>query len=198
MDQYGPTVVIWHLGILTTFSIYLSAISIFQALQAVFTSSHSFASYCSVLTHYYAQPKIMSAAWVQANGFYIKFEAIHRIAKQHNFAFDRRFNVIAHNYFDDFLVRMGKLDMRSESRIQDDRLLVISNITPVVGSLRIAKVELDDKALRDKEWLVDVGVDPDELEWGAMLDMRKGLLGNAELLTPRRRLAHKWSGRGSS
>ena len=88
--------------------------------------------------------------------------------------------------------------MRSESRIQYDRLLVISTITPVVGSLRIAKVELDDEALRDKEWLVDVGVDPDELEWGAMLDMRKGLLGNAELLTPRRRLAHKWSGRGSS
>ena len=93
---------------------------------------------------------------------------------------------------------MGKLDMRSESRIQYDCLLVISTITPVVGSLRIAKVEPDDKALRDKEWLVDVGVDPDELEWGAMLDMRKGLLGNAELLTPRRRLAHIWSGRGSS
>ena len=57
-----------------------------------------------MLTHYYAQLNIMSAAWVQANGFFIKFEAIHRIAKQHNFAFDRRFNVIAHNYFDDFLV----------------------------------------------------------------------------------------------
>ena len=128
----------------------------------------------------------------------MKFEATPRIAKQHNFAFDRHFNVIAHNYFDDFLVRMGKLDMRSESRIQYDRLLVISTITPVVGLLRIAKVEPDDKALRDKEWLVDVGVDPDELKWGAMLDMRKGLLGSAELLTPRRRLAHKWSGRGSS
>ena len=93
---------------------------------------------------------------------------------------------------------MGKLDMRSESRIQYDRLLVISNITPDVRSLRIAKVEPDDKVVRDKEWLVDVGVDLDELEWGAMLDMRKGLLGNAEWLTPRRRLAHKWSGRWSS
>ena len=82
--------------------------------------------------------------------------------------------------------------------IQYNRLLVISNITPVVGSLRIAKVELDNKALRDREWLVGVGVDPDKLEWGAMLDMGKGLLGNAELLTLRRRLAHKWLGRGSS
>ena len=123
----------------------------------------------------------------QVAGYFITLDTAHKVAQKNAFEYKGKRHKIwgteypPHEVFNDYFAKVDRLDIKAAiargyeyHEAHQFLLLIIVSVTevpwPYPPPVTISDAIEDEEALKVKEWLVSLGVDPSDLKWDSRMD----------------------------